>query len=92
MAPHTDYRTDTAPPYASPSATAGRGRPWTAAGAVCAVLALFVLPILVGPAGAVLGFVGHRKGDRYGLWVAAAAVVTTVLGMVIGAVVWNAVR
>ncbi len=58
-----------------------RGRPFSIAGLVCAVVALFFLPIVLGPVGAVLGFVGYAKGDRMGLWVGIAGIVATIAGM-----------
>ena len=50
------------------------------------VLALIVLPIVLGPIGAVLGFVANSKGDKpLGLYVGIGCIVTTVIGMAIGA-------
>ncbi|MDQ3758198.1 MAG: hypothetical protein M3394_10160 [Actinomycetota bacterium] len=61
------------------------GRSYTIAAAICAVVALFFLPIVFGPIGAVLGFVGNAKGDRAGMWVAIAAIVATFAGMALAA-------
>jgi hypothetical protein len=53
------------------------------------VLAIVVLPILLGPIGAVLGFVGYSKGDKpFGLWVGIGAIVTTVLGFALSLAVF----
>jgi hypothetical protein len=60
-------------------------------GAVFAVISLVFIPIVFGPIGAVLGFVGYSKGDKpFGLWVGIGAIVATIIGMVLGAIVWNA--
>ena len=60
-------------------------------GAVFGVVALVLVPIVFGPIGAVLGFVGYAKGDKpFGLWVGIGAIVATIIGMVLGAIVWNA--
>lgn len=60
---------------------AGSGRAYTVGAAICAVVAVFFLPIVFGPIGAVLGFVGNAKGDRAGLWVAVAAILATFAGI-----------
>ncbi len=53
-----------------------------------AALALVFVPIVLGPIGAVLGFVANSEGDKpYGMYVGIAGIVTTVLGMVLGAAV-----
>jgi hypothetical protein len=71
--------------------TKNSGRVFSIIGAVLAVIALIFLPIILGPIGAVLGFVGYSKGDKpLGLWVGIGAIVATILGMVLGAVVYNA--
>lgn len=62
------------------------GRTFSVIGAVLGVLALLFVPIVLGPIGAVLGFVGYSRGDRpLGLIVGIGSIVTTILGMVIGA-------
>ena len=41
--------------------------------------------IVLGPIGAVLGFVGYSMGDKpLGLWVGIGAIVATVVGMALG--------
>ncbi len=64
-------------------------RVWTIAGAVSAVVALLFLPIILGPLGAIFGFVGYKRGDRAGLWVGIFGIVATIVGMLIGALVYN---
>lgn len=73
------------------SPTKNTGRVFSIIGLVCAVVALVLLPIVLGPIGAVLGFVGYSKGDKpLGLWVGIGAIVATIAGMVLAAVVYNA--
>ncbi len=67
--------------------TVNTGRRFTIGGAVCAVVALVFLPIILGPIGAVLGFIGYSKGDKAGLWVGIGAIVAAFLGMVLAAMV-----
>ena len=55
-------------------------RRWTIAGFVFAAIAVVLLPLIFGPRGAGVGFVGHRLGDRLGRFAVAAAVV----GMLVG--------
>lgn len=67
------------------------GRTLSIIGAVCGVLALLIAPIILGPAGAVLGFVGYSKGDRpFGLIVGIGSIITMVIGIAIGAAVFMA--
>jgi hypothetical protein len=54
-------------------------------------IALVFLPIVLGPVGAVLGFVGYAQGDKkLGLWAGIAGIAATIIGMILGAVVYNA--
>jgi hypothetical protein len=78
--------------YPAPPRQANAGRGFTIAGGICAVLALAILPPVLGVVALVLGIVGYRKGDRAGMYVAIAAVVCAVLGMVIGAAVLSSMR
>ena len=57
-------------------------------GFLCAAVAVFFLPIVLGPVAVVLGFVAHRKGDPLGRWVIGAGVLGTVLGFALGALVF----
>ncbi len=59
------------------------GRGYTVGSFVMAVLALLVIPPLHGVIGAVLGYVGHRKGDALGR----TAMVASLLAMVVGSMV-----
>lgn len=78
--------------YPAPPSVENRGRGYTIAGGICAVLALAVLPPLLGVIALVLGIVGYRKGDPAGRYVAVAAVICAVAGMIIGAAVLSAVQ
>ena len=66
--------------------------PFTIAGLVCGLLALVFAPIVLGPLGAVFGFVGYSKGDRRGLWVGIGSIVTTIVGIAIGLAALHAVK
>lgn len=81
----TPHRNDTA---MAPTGT--RGRTLTIIGFVCAALALFVLPIVFGPAAIVLGIIGWRQGDRLGIWAAVAGAVALIAGLVIAAMFFAA--
>jgi len=65
------------------------GRTLTIVGFVCAALALFVLPIVLGPAAIVCGIVGWRSGDRLGVWAAVAGVLGMIGGIALAAAVVN---
>lgn len=63
------------------------GRGYTVTGFILAAAAIIVVPIILGPAGAIFGGVGHSKGDSLGKWAIAAGVLGTILGMALGALV-----
>jgi hypothetical protein len=69
--------------------TSRTGRTLTIVGFVCAALALFVLPVLLGAAAIVCGIVGWRSGDRLGVWAAVAGVLGMLGGLAIAAAVVN---
>ena len=79
MAVVTDHD-EPAPAAEPPRTIADDARRWTIAGFVFAAVAVVLLPLLFGPLGAGLGFVGHRHGDRLGRWAVAAAIVGMVAG------------
>lgn len=58
-------------------------------GFVCAALALFLCPILFGPAGIVFGILGHNKGEPLGRWAAIAAGVALIVGLILSFAVLN---
>lgn len=61
----------------------------TIVGFVLAAIAVFFLPIVLGPAAAIFGGVGYGKGDRLGMWALVAGIAATILGMALGAIVWQ---
>jgi hypothetical protein len=65
------------------------GRTLSVVGFVCAALALFVLPVVLGPAAIICGIVGWRSGDRLGMWAAAAGLVCMLGGLAIASAVVN---
>ena len=73
--------------YPPPTRTTG-GRGFTIGAFVCAlVAAIGMIPILFGPVGMVLGYVGHRKGDPLGRWALGAAFLGLVCGMIVNALI-----
>lgn len=76
------------PPSNTEATTSGRsvdrGRGYTIAGGILGIAAIFVIPILLGPAGIALGYVGHRKGDPRGRTAMIVAGVGMVLGIILG--------
>ena len=70
-----------------PQRTTNRGRPMTIVGFVLAAIAVFFLPIILGPAAAIFGGVGYGKGDRLGMWAIVAGVAATIVGMLLGVLV-----
>ena len=73
----------TEPTASTPELDYREGRGYTVASFVLAVLAVALIPPVHGVIGAVLGYVGWRKGDPLGRTAAACSV----LGMVLGAIV-----
>ncbi len=75
--------------HASARAT-NAGRTFTIIGAVLGALAILILPIILGPAGAILGFVGYSKGDKpLGLYVGIGSIITTIVGIALGAAIMS---
>lgn len=79
------------PQYPPPPPGSAQGRGYTIASFICAVIALVFFPVVLGPLGAVLGYVGHRKGDPAGKWALIASIAALVLGMIIGLIVFSTV-
>ena len=60
---------------------------------VLGAIALFFVPIVLGPIGAILGFVGMARGDKpLGIWAGLWCIVATILGLVLAAAVLHASR
>ncbi|CAN5796235.1 hypothetical protein BH20ACT6_BH20ACT6_04920 [soil metagenome] len=54
------------------------------------MIAVFFLPPLFGIAGIVLGAIAVRKGERLGWWAVGVSIAGLVLGLILGAVVFQA--
>lgn len=70
-----------------PEAAPVRGnasRGFAIAGFVLGAVAIFFVPIVLGPVGAILGGVGWRQGDKVGLYAMIFAIVCTIIGLVLG--------
>ncbi len=74
--------------YSPPRPSAAGGRPYVIAGFICAIVAVVLLPIVLGPIAVVLGFLAYRKNDPMGRSVMIAGVVGTLLGVVLGALIF----
>jgi hypothetical protein len=61
-----------------------RGQACALFGLCLAGLAIFVLPLVLGPAGMAFGIIADLRGERRGRWVIALAVLGTVLGVLLG--------
>ena len=53
-------------------------------GSALAATAIFVLPLLLGPAGMALGGIAYYRGERRGRWVVVAAATGMALGLLLG--------
>lgn len=75
-------------PYTTPQRSSG-SQVFSIIGFVCAVIAVLFCPILFGPAGIVLGIIGHNKGEPLGKWAAITAGVTMIIGFLVGFLIFN---
>jgi hypothetical protein len=78
--------------YPPPVPAENHGRGYTIASFVLAAVSLLIAPIIIGPIGAVLGFVGQSKGDRLGKWAGITSIACTVVGLALAAVVISHLR
>jgi hypothetical protein len=62
------------------------GRGFTIASFVCAVVAVFLLPIVFGPLGIVFGVVAHRRGDALGRTAIIVSAVCMVAGFILAGI------
>jgi hypothetical protein len=77
----------------SPTPTSSNARILSIVGAVLGGLSLLFLPIVLGPIGAILGFVAYSKGDKpLGLYVGIGSIVAMVIGMILGAIVFSSMQ
>ncbi|WP_029900424.1 DUF4190 domain-containing protein [Nocardia brasiliensis] len=75
-------------PYGTPPPRSG-SQVFSIVGFVCAVISVLFCPILFGPAGIILGIIGHTKGEPLGKWAAIAAGVGMVIGFLVGFLLFN---
>lgn len=87
------YREETAAEIAAPapvirnrgseeeSTTGGRGLAYSAL--ALSILSLFILPVLFGAAGIVLGFMARRRGSELGTWAIGIGVISILIGIFI---------
>lgn len=68
------------------------GRTLSIVAFVLAAVAVFIVPIILGPIAAILGGVAMRKGDSLGRWALAAGIAATIIGMVVGAAFMMSMR
>lgn len=68
----------------------GAARVLTIIACVCAVIAIFFIPLLFGIVGIVLAAIGWAKGDPLAKWALAGSVLGMILGLVLGALVLHA--
>ena len=74
----------------TPAPTQASGNTLSIIGIVCGVVAILFLPIVFGPAGLVLGFIGRSKGERLSTVAIIVAAVGMILGFVLGYLVFKA--
>jgi hypothetical protein len=53
-------------------------------GAAAAAFAVFIIPLVLGPIGMLLGLVAVLRGERRGRWVIVAAAAGLVVGLLVG--------
>ena len=86
----TDTATLTEPPPA-PDTRYLEGRGYTVGSFIMAVLAILVIPPLHGIIGAVLGYIGHRKGDDLGKTAMLCSLAAMVVGSTLAAFAFSSV-
>jgi len=76
---------------ATPAASSGtNARIYTVLAFVFGAVAILFLPIVFGPAAIILGYLGMRKGDPLGRYALGFAVLATILGFLLSAIVYSA--
>ncbi|MEH7885485.1 hypothetical protein V7654_14325 [Bacillus sp. JJ1609] len=86
------YREETAAEIAAPAPlirrgsdeeteTGGRGLAYSAL--ALSILSLFILPVLFGAAGIILGFMARRRGSALGSWAIGIGVISILVGIFI---------
>jgi hypothetical protein len=54
-----------------------------------AILSIFLFPVLFGPLGILLGFIGLKLGSSLGKATIGLSAVSMIIGMIYGAIVWS---
>lgn len=67
--------------------SAGSGRALAGAAMVCGVLAVGVVPVILGPIGLALGYAAYSRSARLGTWGMVIAGIGTVVGLVLEAII-----
>ena len=81
----------TDPTYGTPTTTASSsGRTLGILSIVFGAIAFLFLPIVLGPAGIVCGALSMRRGERLGKIGLAVSIAGLVIGLILGAVAFNA--
>ncbi len=74
-----------------PARASSSARIMTIAAFVCAVIALFFIPIVFGLIAIILGVVAATRGDKpLGWYAAGAGAAGAIIGMILGAIVYSA--
>lgn len=83
--------TGTTEPVHAPDTRHLEGRGYTVGSFIMAVLAILVIPPLHGIIGAVLGYIGHRKGDSRGKTAMLCSLAAMVVGSMLAAFAFSSV-
>jgi len=75
---------------AAPVSDGSPGKGFAIAGLVCGIIALLLLPILLGPLGVIFGSIAWSKGSKFGMVATVVTIPCMVLGMLFGLMVWSA--
>lgn len=78
-------------PVHAPDTRYLEGRGYTVGSFIMAVLAILVIPPLHGIIGAVLGYIGHRKGDSRGKTAMLCSLAAMVVGSMLAAFAFSSV-
>lgn len=70
-----------------PPVSSGSG--FSTAGIVCGAVSFLFFPIILGPAGLILGAIGKSKGEAKAVVAMAVSGVGLVVGMILGAYMWG---
>ncbi len=74
-------------PYSTTPTPSSAGNGYSVGAIVCGIVALVFCPILLGPTGIVLGFVGRSRGESRATVGIVVSIAGRVIGMVLGALI-----